>query len=137
MININVSRKHLIFLVLIVAIATVVNYTIAQGGTQSHPASEVAAGSFATGTYTFPGTVNVNTRLVAAEVCIPDAESCETSWPSGGGQAFSITTETYTTDNCNALCNPLTCAFGVGGNKLEGCSETFGSSRVVRCACWP
>ncbi|MBU4340989.1 MAG: hypothetical protein KJ928_00150 [Candidatus Altiarchaeota archaeon] len=41
MININISRKHIISLVFIVAVATFINYTIAQGGVQSHPISEV------------------------------------------------------------------------------------------------
>jgi len=135
MININISRKHLIVLVLILVVATYVNYTIAQTGEQSHPPGEIDAGSFASGTYTFPS------KLVAAEMCIPSdiVGNCKTSWPSGGSEAFTITAEAWTTDNCETKCGnlALTCAFGIGDNKLEACGETFGSNRVVRCACWP
>jgi len=147
MININISRKHILFLVFIIAIATVINYTIAQGGVQSHPASEVAAGSFAAGTYTF-------TKLVSAEVCIPDDGSCETAWPSGGTTTFDIVTVAGPpANNCATLCGNAGksgCAFGIERHidfvdttwaAKEGVYDIVSCSTIVggpgRCACYP
>ncbi len=41
MVNINISKKHLLVLIVVLIAATVVNYVIAQGGMQSHPLGEI------------------------------------------------------------------------------------------------
>ena len=137
MININISRKHIISLVFIVAVATFINYTIAQGGVQSHPASEVAAGTFAAGDYVFDGT-DSNKVDIKGQLCFDDTD-CNVAWPAAGGCSapFSVQLKGLSAD-CDTKCSSLgkTCAFATldgGGYVLDLASCSTGGTR--QCVC--
>ena len=109
MININISRKHIIFLVLILAVATVINYTIAQGGTQSHPISEItnldADGD---------GTVDLanNSNYLGGQL---------PAYYEGGGCAAPFTKVVASpVQTCTAACGASTCAFGYKETSSSG-----------------
>lgn len=60
-----------------------VGLTSAQTFVKGHSASEIFPGSFQSGSYTFPGNLNIGGTLSANTVCI--GSDCRNSWPSGGG----------------------------------------------------
>jgi hypothetical protein len=122
-VNININRKHLIFLIIVLAVATVINYTIAQGGTQSHPYSEI----------TLPAGGAVWPDLNADMVDGYNATDFASAGP------FDIQLKGLATD-CNEKCSSLgkQCAFATidGGGyvaELASCSTTG----TRQCACWP
>ncbi|MBU4266081.1 MAG: hypothetical protein KKE96_02520 [Candidatus Altiarchaeota archaeon] len=127
MININISRKHIISLVFIVAVATFINYTIAQGGVQSHPISEVT-NLDANG----DGVVDLanNSNYLGGQL---------PAYYEGGGCAgpFSVQLKGLSAD-CDTKCSSLgkTCAFATldgGGYVLDLASCSTGGTR--QCVC--
>jgi len=141
-IKINIERKHLLILIVILAIATVINYTIGQipSGEQGHAAAEVYPGTFQTGDYVLPGNLSVSDNLTAGTICL--GGDCQSSWPAGGGEFVILTSPG---SKCSTACAAYGgCAFGAndgGGfvDKLVDCD--YGASPVPGwpewCACWP
>lgn len=129
MININISRKHILFLVFIVAVATFINYTIAQGGTQSHPISEV-------------------TDLDANDDGVVDLANNSNylggqlpAYYEGGGCGAPFTTVTSAPgQTCIAACGGSTCAFGyyeeVGSGFLKEATDILECSATGPAECF-
>ncbi len=134
MININISRKHILFLVFILAVATVINYTIAQGGTQSHPISEVTDLDT-----NVDGVVDLanNSNYLGGQL---------PSYYEGGGCAAPLTQRDFTPggpgENCVNECNEISkdCAFGIDngdwGDRVEACNwASYSAGGGDQCMC--
>jgi len=131
MININISRKHILFLVFIVAVATFINYTIAQGGVQSHPISEVTDLDA-----NVDGVVDLanNSNYLGGQL---------PAYYEGGGGAFE--TETKGASTCEVTCTDAGrsgCAFcynydGGPPANIVYILECAQYASCTHCVCWP
>lgn len=136
MININIGRKHLLVFLIMVAIATVINYTLAQGGgTQSHPYTQI---ELPAGVWT-----GLNADMV-------DGQNA-TDLGGGGGELIICPSLGKTCTNAcdqNTQCGggSKTCAYGFQyGNCLDPSYASITcvtdikacSSVSTKCACWP
>ena len=135
MININISRTHLIILLVIVVAATIINYTIAQGGTQSHPISQIEGLDDGTCTDGTSGNSRVDCADYAYDGPFADKVSFIMVTNAGPGSK----------DNCDQKCSDLgyNCAFSYyddGGEymmRIDDCTNTIYGTKPNRCACWP
>lgn len=126
--NININRKYLIVFIIALVAATVVNYTIAQGGTQSHPYSQIE----------LPASGAVWPNLNADMVDGYNATDL------GGGGAFVMVTNggPSAQPNCELKCGAGNCAFGYTNDGtgymkwIDDCTNSLWGNQPTHCACW-